>query len=191
MAATERRSSGEQTPGADMAPEVVFTARAAARARANAPTVLEALGPEAARHDGAALRALAAVADAGGLPEPLEVPIPPPYPPPPADGALVSGELRALPLLDLVQAFSLAGRTAEVRVSGRVGPAGLQLRGGRLVAAWDGRTEGEAAFLALASTDEGQFEVRFTDVARANIGASTEFLLFEGARRRDERRILG
>jgi hypothetical protein len=60
LGALSARVRGEQGPGSDPAAEVLYTARAAARA-GDATDPVEALAAEATRHDAATLRALAAV----------------------------------------------------------------------------------------------------------------------------------
>lgn len=68
FAAVERRLSGQEGPGRDLRVEILYTARAAVRAAVVAGgDPVEALGPEAARHDARVLRALAHVHRRQGL----------------------------------------------------------------------------------------------------------------------------
>lgn len=104
---------------------------------------------------------------------------------PPA--AAVSGRLGELTLPDLLQVLTLGARTALVQIATRQLAGNVQVRGGELVAAAFGGLEGEDALDALVSVDAGRFEVAFRDEGRTNLRGSSEFLLLEALRRRDER----
>lgn len=192
LAAWARRVRGEESPGRNLGAEVLLTARAAAAAGLDKPDlVLERLGGEATRHDADALRALTLAlrepfADMGGVLVHAEAGLPVPQISRGA-GVVMAGALRALPLLELLQTFTLSGRTAEVRVLGRAAAGGVQVRDGRIVAAWDGALAGDPAFFSLCATDDGTFEVRFADGGRADVASGTDFLFVEAARRRDTR----
>jgi DNA-binding response OmpR family regulator len=68
LTAVERRLLGQEGPGRDLRVEILYTARAAVRAAVvDGGDPVEALGPEAARHDARILRALAHVLRRQGL----------------------------------------------------------------------------------------------------------------------------
>ena len=98
------------------------------------------------------------------------------------------GRLADLPLHELLQTLTLGGRTARVRIQGAIESGMVQVRDGRIVAAQYGTRIAEDAFYAMVALDEGRFEARFVDDGKANLGRSSEFLLLEALRRRDEGR---
>jgi hypothetical protein len=190
LGAWARRVRGEESPGRNLGAEVLLTARAAAAVGLGHPDlVLERLGGEATRHDADALRALTAALREPAAPVELSplggisVAAVPSVTRP--AGVVMAGALRALPLLELLQTFTLSGRTAEVRILGRAAPGGVQIRDGRVAGAWDGSRSGDDAFFSLCSSDDGTFEVTFTDVGRTDVTSGTDFLFVEAARRRD------
>ncbi len=68
LTAVERRLTGQEGPGRDLRVEILYTARAAVRAAVvDGGDPVEALGPEAARHDARVLRCLAHVLRRQGL----------------------------------------------------------------------------------------------------------------------------
>ncbi len=103
----------------------------------------------------------------------------------------ISGTLVDLSLVDLLQTLTLGGKTALVQITGAGEPGGIQVRDGQIVAGQVGRRTGEDALFALALLAEGRFEVRFEDSGADNIHGSSEFLLLEALRRRDESRAEG
>ncbi|MFZ5475363.1 MAG: DUF4388 domain-containing protein [Myxococcota bacterium] len=188
-----QRARGEEGPGRHLGADVVFTARAVARAGAGEDPVAM-LGEDAARHDGAVLKAAAAVlrrrglrrqvaggAEAGGFAIAAGAG---------ADGGgpAIAGRLADLGLVDLLQTLTLAGKTALVNVVGTAEIGTVQVRDGRIVAAWHGARDGEEAFHSLAASSDGRFEVRFADDGRTNLSGKSEYLMLEAVRRRDERR---
>ncbi len=105
-----------------------------------------------------------------------------------ATTAAISGQLAELSLVDLLQTLMLSARTAVVRVAAGAESGEVHVREGRLVAAEIGPWLGEEALHALVDLPEGRFEVRFRDGGLTNLKGSSEFLLLEAIRRRDERR---
>jgi DNA-binding response OmpR family regulator len=101
----------------------------------------------------------------------------------------INGTISGLPLVDLIQILMMGGRTAWIRVATSNEEGSLQLRSGQLTAATIGTDwTGEEALYALVDLDEGHFEVFFEDRGQSNLNGSSEFLLLEAVRRRDERR---
>lgn len=100
----------------------------------------------------------------------------------------VMGRLQDLPLVDLLQTLMMGGRTAWVRVLTPEMEGWIQLRAGQMVAAEVGNITAEEAVYRLVDTDEGRFEVHFEDHGQSNLHVSSQFLLLEAMRRRDERR---
>ena len=100
----------------------------------------------------------------------------------------ISGRLSDLSLVDVLQTLLLASKTAVVRVTGGPEPGAVHVREGRLVAATLGPWEGEDALYALVDVEDGRFDVRFEDTGVVNLRGSSDFLLLEAVRRRDERR---
>jgi two-component system phosphate regulon response regulator PhoB len=106
----------------------------------------------------------------------------------PGQAVGISGVLRDLGLIDLLQTLTLGGKTALVQISDTTEAGGVQVREGQIVAAQHGRRTGEEALFSLAALDQGRFEVRFDDSGADNIHGHAEFLLLEALRRRDEQR---
>ncbi len=100
----------------------------------------------------------------------------------------ITGTLADLSLIDLLQTLTLGGKTAVVQVTGAAEPGGIQVRDGQIVAGQYGRRAGEEALFSIATLSDGRFEVRFEDSGATNIHGSSEFLLLEALRRRDEAR---
>lgn len=105
-----------------------------------------------------------------------------------SDDAAIGGRLADLPLHELLQTLTLGGRTAQVRIQGPIESGGVQVRAGQIVAAHYGSRTGEDAFFAMVALDEGRFEARFVDDSKTNLTRSSDFLLLEALRRRDEGR---
>nr|WP_255449926.1 MULTISPECIES: response regulator [Myxococcaceae] len=97
-----------------------------------------------------------------------------------------SGSLADMGVVDLVQTFEIGRKTGTIAIQGeRVGM--IYFREGRVVDAELGRLKGENAFYRMLNTFEGQFEVQFGPLERADrIEVSTQGLLMEGMRRLDE-----
>jgi hypothetical protein len=106
----------------------------------------------------------------------------------PAAPAAISGRLSELSLVELLQTLTRGGRTAQVSISGVADVGVVQVREGRLAAATHGPRGGDDALNSLVALTGGRFEVRFEDAGLNNLSGSTEFLLLEALRRRDERR---
>ena len=97
-----------------------------------------------------------------------------------------SGSLADMGVVDLVQTFEIGRKTGTIAIQGeRVGM--IYFREGRVVDAELGRLKGENAFYRMLNTFEGQFEVQFGPLDRADrIEISTQGMLMEGMRRLDE-----
>ena len=106
----------------------------------------------------------------------------------PSQASGISGALRDLGLIDLLQTLTLGGKTAVVQITEAGEPGSVQVREGQIVAAQHGRRTGEEALFSLAALEHGSFEVRFDDGGADNIHSQAEFLLLEALRRRDEQR---
>lgn len=99
------------------------------------------------------------------------------------------GQLRFLPLVELLQTLMMGGRTAWIHITSSAEDGMVQVRGGRIVAAELGAAwEGVEALYTMVDLDDGRFSVHFGDLDRTNIQGNSEFLLLEALRRRDERR---
>jgi CheY-like chemotaxis protein len=97
-----------------------------------------------------------------------------------------SGNLSDMGVVDLVQTFEIGRKTGTIQILGdRQGT--VFFKEGRVIDAELGRLRGENAFYRMLNTFEGQFEVSFATVERAErIEVSTQGLLMEGMRRLDE-----
>lgn len=97
-----------------------------------------------------------------------------------------SGNLSDMGVVDLVQTFEIGRKTGTIQILGeRQGT--VFFKEGRVVDAELGRLRGENAFYRMLNTFEGQFEVSFATLERAErIEVSTQGLLMEGMRRLDE-----
>jgi CheY-like chemotaxis protein len=97
-----------------------------------------------------------------------------------------SGNLSDMGVVDLVQTFEIGRKTGTIQILGeRQGT--VFFKEGRVIDAELGRLRGENAFYRMLNTFEGQFEVSFAPVERADrIEVSTQGLLMEGMRRLDE-----
>jgi CheY-like chemotaxis protein len=97
-----------------------------------------------------------------------------------------AGSLADLGVVDLVQTFEVGRKTGIIRLEGDRSGA-IFFRDGRVIDAELGRLGGENAFYRMLNTFEGQFDVQFVPVERAErIEVSTQGLLLEGMRRLDE-----
>lgn len=96
------------------------------------------------------------------------------------------GSLADMNVVDLVQTFEMGRKTGTITIqSQRKGI--IYFREGRVVDAELGRLGGELAFYRMLNASEGDFEVAFVPVDRAErIEISTQGLLMEGMRRLDE-----
>jgi CheY-like chemotaxis protein len=97
-----------------------------------------------------------------------------------------TGNLSDMGVVDLVQTFEIGRKTGTIHILGdRQGT--VFFKEGRVIDAELGRLRGENAFYRMLNTFEGQFEVSFAAVERAErIEVSTQGLLMEGMRRLDE-----
>lgn len=209
VAALLPRLTGEAGPGSHPGAELLYTARVAVRAELPATDPVGALGSEAARHDGRALSALAAVLHRQELRRRVRAGPPRPPDDEPDEPALqeqtslfgslrralgrasapaVSGRLSDLSLTDLIQTLTIAGKSARVVVLGGAERGSLQVRDGKLVAASHGVRTGESALHTLVAVREARFEVRFEDDGATNLSGPSESLLLDAVRRRDEAR---
>jgi hypothetical protein len=96
----------------------------------------------------------------------------------------VSGTLREMPVIEIVQMLAAGRRTAVVDVKGK---GSFAVEGGAVVAAHCGSLVSNEAFVALYALHRGAFRIRYgrkTD--EKNIFAPTTFLLLEAARLFDE-----
>lgn len=108
---------------------------------------------------------------------------------PAANAPAFSGRLSELSLLDLLRTLTLGGKTAIIRINGGPELGEVHIRDGKLVAAYLGPWDGEDALYALVDVSEGRFEVRFESSPDINLRGSTQYLLLEAMRRREERRV--
>lgn len=106
-----------------------------------------------------------------------------------SDDEAIGGRLADLPLHELLQTLTLGGRTARVRVTGSIESGMVQVRDGQIVGATYGTRVAEDAFYAMVALEEGRFEARFVDDGKTNLARSSDFLLLEALRRRDEGRV--
>lgn len=106
-----------------------------------------------------------------------------------SDDEAIGGRLADLPLHELLQTLTLGGRTARVRVTGSIESGMVQVRDGQIVGANYGTRVAEDAFYAMVALEEGRFEARFVDDGKTNLARSSDFLLLEALRRRDEGRV--
>jgi len=105
-----------------------------------------------------------------------------------------SGAVGGLDLFDFIQLFVLSGKETALRVRHQHQEGVLVFRDGRMVHAAAGEKKGEEAFFLMATWEGGKFE----EVSRSeskhcgpNINTSTNHLMMEAARLRDEARQLG
>lgn len=100
-----------------------------------------------------------------------------------------SGSVGGLDLFDFTQLFSLSGKSTSVRVAWADQAGCMVFQDGALVHASTDDLEGEQAFFAMTRWRGGTLsEVAQPDpsIAPRNISASTNFLIMEAARKRDE-----
>lgn len=97
-----------------------------------------------------------------------------------------SGSLADMGVVDLVQTFEIGRKTGTIDIRGERHGV-IYFREGRVIDAELGRLQGENAFYRMLNTFDGEFEVAFAPVDRAErIEVSTQGLLMEGMRRLDE-----
>jgi DNA-binding response OmpR family regulator len=108
-------------------------------------------------------------------------------PPRAAEG--IRGRLRDLPAHDLLQVFVLGGRTAVVRLDTDSERGEIWIDRGRLVAAKLGAIDGLDALKAMIALPDGRFHVEpEVPPPKANLVGTSEWLLLEAMRHRDEAR---
>ncbi len=97
-----------------------------------------------------------------------------------------AGSLSDMGVVDLVQTFEIGRKTGTIKLEGeRTGI--IYFKEGKVIDAELGRLRGENAFYRMLNTFEGNFDVQFVPVDRAErIEVSTQGLLMEGMRRLDE-----
>src|SRR5262245_15945303 len=97
-----------------------------------------------------------------------------------------AGSLSDMGVVDLVQTFEIGRKTGTIKLEGeRTGV--IYFKEGKVIDAELGRLRGENAFYRMLNTFEGNFDVQFVPVDRAErIEVSTQGLLMEGMRRLDE-----
>jgi len=97
-----------------------------------------------------------------------------------------AGSLSDMGVVDLVQTFEIGRKTGTIKLDGeRTGV--IYFKEGKVIDAELGRLRGENAFYRMLNTFEGNFDVQFVPVDRAErIEVSTQGLLMEGMRRLDE-----
>ena len=99
----------------------------------------------------------------------------------------IRGQLADLPLPDLLQTLTLGGRTGIVRIFSDKGTGGLGVVKGQLTYARFEDERGERALKALVALQDGRFVVEFgKGLTKRNLSGSTEWLLLEALRKRDE-----
>lgn len=102
---------------------------------------------------------------------------------------VMSGDLEAMSLADIVQNLTLGARTGHVVVEAGSRRGVLWLRDGALVHAEAGVLSGETAVFEMLSWKEGQFVIEYDVVSDArSIEQESTYLVLEGLRRVDERR---
>src|SRR4029079_6966272 len=96
------------------------------------------------------------------------------------------GSLSDMGVVDLVQTFEIGRKTGTIKLEGeRTGV--IYFKEGKVIDSELGRLRGENAFYRMLNTFEGNFDVQFVPVDRAErIEVSTQGLLLEGMRRLDE-----
>ena len=109
----------------------------------------------------------------------------------PPKGPELEGDLQQVALFDLLQVFAANRRTGNLRIEseGRIGE--VWIRDGRVVDAVAGLVVGEKALYRILALNKGQF-VFFPERTprRERINASMDYLLMEGVRRTDERKMI-
>jgi CheY-like chemotaxis protein/predicted regulator of Ras-like GTPase activity (Roadblock/LC7/MglB family) len=101
-----------------------------------------------------------------------------------------SGSVGGLDIFDFTQLFAMSGKTTAIEVRGGDRRGHLVFRDGRLVHASTRDLAGDAAFYDMASWIGGTFAEVPTRVAASlepNISSTTNHLMIEAARLRDER----
>ncbi len=98
-----------------------------------------------------------------------------------------AGSIAELGVVDLVQTFEFGRKTGTLTLTEDARTGTVWFRDGRVVDAELGRLLGEAAFYRMLNFAEGEFDVKFGPLERADrIELSTQGLLMEGMRRLDE-----
>jgi len=99
----------------------------------------------------------------------------------------VQGTLRDMSFTDLVQVVAAGGKKMSISVSGDVGEGFVYLDGDKVVHAEMGDCEGEEAFYALMTWQDGEFTAcREETFERTTMRMPIMSLLMEGAKRCDE-----
>jgi two-component system chemotaxis response regulator CheY len=113
----------------------------------------------------------------------LSAPAPAPAP--------LSGTLADFAIVDVVQVLSMTQKTGTLNLAKQGVSAGLAMEKGEVRHAWIDDLEGEDAFYKLLDWDEATFTFDSSKApARKTISTPTMTLLVEGARRKDETKII-
>jgi hypothetical protein len=101
------------------------------------------------------------------------------------------GSLSELPLPDVIQLVSVAGKTGAFEINGELGTGRIFLRDGQIVDAMVGNLRGDSAVYEMAIWSEGTFAFEpGKESSQVTIQMSNASLMMEAARRLDEWRVL-
>jgi two-component system chemotaxis response regulator CheY len=108
-----------------------------------------------------------------------------------AGPAPLSGTLTDFPIVDVVQILTMTQKTGTLRLSKKDKTAGLSLERGEVKHAWIEDVEGEDAFYRILDWEDASFAFESGKAPeKASITTPTMTLLVEGARRKDETKII-
>lgn len=103
----------------------------------------------------------------------------------------VSGNISHMSLPDLLQMFSLNGRSGVLHVESKRTSGSIYMSEGDIISAISGTTVGEKAFYRLINLQEGEFQfVPGEFESKRTILKSSHSLIFEGLRRHDEMALI-
>jgi two-component system, chemotaxis family, chemotaxis protein CheY len=103
----------------------------------------------------------------------------------------LSGTLSDFPIVDIVQVLSMTQKTGTLVLGKKGRSAGLAMERGEVRHAWLETLEGEDAFYKLLSWEDATFSFESSrPPAKTTINTPTMTLLMEGARRKDETKII-
>jgi hypothetical protein len=99
--------------------------------------------------------------------------------------------LTDFPIVDVVQILTMTQKTGTLRLSKKDKTAGLSLERGEVKHAWIEDVEGEDAFYRILDWEDASFAFESGKAPeKASITTPTMTLLVEGARRKDETKII-
>ncbi|HEX7900932.1 MAG TPA: response regulator [Planctomycetota bacterium] len=107
------------------------------------------------------------------------------------DTAPLTGTLADFPIVDIVQVLSMTQKTGTLKLGKKGKDAGMAMERGEVRHAWVENLEGEDAFYRLLDWDDATFAFESGRLpTKVTIGTPTMTMLMEGARRKDETKIL-